>query len=502
MNQNILKLLETPLVPDAQAKVLSYFEEVKGSDTGWQLAITELTRTADNLSDHTKFFWWQIVENFVKTRYTQMDSASLLMRNFLFQWLHNMEQRNTVSYDNQFRIVFTYEDGIQEMRSAACILYRRFCKHFLEDGIQEIRSAACILYRRFCKRFLEDGIQEMRIAACILYRRFCKRFLEDGIQEMRSTACILYRRFCKRFLVVDREIPHSKEEADRNTLIKDTIRETCINDLVNSWYQICVLYEMSDSKLVSECLDVIGAYISWIDISLIANERFVTLFIRFMKDQHLREPDCDCLCEVVAKGMDSSAKVKLIESLYSLLHGAGVFVIDNEEDSDYLCKLGKLINTMGVQLAVSWTRRVVGLMMCPAAYRTMLKWTPINERILFARLATTYTKFSVIVCYAPTNEADDDVKDSFYETLQAVTKDIPKHDVLCVVGDLNAKVGADRKYCPEVLGPHGLDQINENGSLLVDFEPSNDLVVDTMVPNLRHELHKGPTYILVTRIFT
>ncbi|KAK2721540.1 hypothetical protein QYM36_003736 [Artemia franciscana] len=68
--------------------------------------------------------------------------------------------------------------------------------------------------------------------------------------------------------------------------------------------------------------------------------------------------------------------------------------------------------------------------------------------------ATTHTKLSVIVCYAPTNEADDDVKDSFYETLQAVTKDIPKHDVLCVVGDLNAKVGADRKYCPEVLGLH------------------------------------------------
>ncbi|KAK2705055.1 hypothetical protein QYM36_017182 [Artemia franciscana] len=81
----------------------------------------------------------------------------------------------------------------------------------------------------------------------------------------------------------------------------------------------------------------------------------------------------------------------------------------------------------------------VGLMMSPAAYRTMLKWTPINERILFARFATTQTKLSVIVCYAPTNGADDDVKDSFYETLQAVTKDIPKHDVLCVVGDLNAK---------------------------------------------------------------
>ncbi|KAK2715872.1 hypothetical protein QYM36_010439 [Artemia franciscana] len=96
-------------------------------------------------------------------------------------------------------------------------------------------------------------------------------------------------------------------------------------------------------------------------------------------------------------------------------------------------------------------RAGVGIMMSPAAYRTMIKWTPTNERILFARLAATHTKVSVIVCYAPTNEADDDVKDSFYETLEAVTKDIPKHDALCFVGDLNAKVEADRKYCPEVL---------------------------------------------------
>ncbi|KAK2721727.1 craniofacial development protein 2-like [Artemia franciscana] len=73
--------------------------------------------------------------------------------------------------------------------------------------------------------------------------------------------------------------------------------------------------------------------------------------------------------------------------------------------------------------------------------------------------------------------ADDDVKDSFYETLQIVTKEIPKHDVLCVVDDLNAKVGADPKYFPEVLGPHGLGQISENGALLVDFALSNDLVV-------------------------
>lgn len=40
--------------------------------------------------------------------------------------------------------------------------------------------------------------------------------------------------------VVDREILHSKEEADRNTLIKDHMRETCVDALVDSWFQILV----------------------------------------------------------------------------------------------------------------------------------------------------------------------------------------------------------------------------------------------------------------------
>jgi exportin-T len=40
--------------------------------------------------------------------------------------------------------------------------------------------------------------------------------------------------------VVDREVMHSKEEADRNTRIKDHMRECCVQDLVDSWYRIMV----------------------------------------------------------------------------------------------------------------------------------------------------------------------------------------------------------------------------------------------------------------------
>ncbi|XP_065578596.1 craniofacial development protein 2-like [Artemia franciscana] len=122
-------------------------------------------------------------------------------------------------------------------------------------------------------------------------------------------------------------------------------------------------------------------------------------------------------------------------------------------------------------------RAGVGLLMSPLAHKAMTNWNPVNERIKTARFVSNHTKMTIIACYAPTNEADEEEKDAFYNMLHSVTKDVPRHDVLCVVGDLNAKVGADRHYYPEVLGPHGMGEINENGTLLIDYALSNDLII-------------------------
>ena len=48
---------------------------------------------------------------------------------------------------------------------------------------------------------------------------------------------------------------------------------------------------------------------------------------------------------------------------------------------------------------------------------------------------------TVIVCYAPTNEYDDDEKDLFYSQLQDVVDSIPQRDLKICIGDLNAKFG-------------------------------------------------------------
>ena len=74
---------------------------------------------------------------------------------------------------------------------------------------------------------------------------------------------------------------------------------------------------------------MIGAYISWIDITLIANDRFVPVLLNFMALPLLRESACDCIHEIINKGMEPLAKVKLIESFSTLLQSAGLLTVDN-----------------------------------------------------------------------------------------------------------------------------------------------------------------------------
>ncbi|VTJ65286.1 Hypothetical predicted protein, partial [Marmota monax] len=147
-------------------------------------------------------------------------------------------------------------------------------------------------------------------------------------------------------------------EARRNTLIKDTMREQCIPSLVESWYQILQNYQYTNSEVTCQCLEVVGAYVSWIDLSLIANDRFINMLLGHMSIEVLREEACDCLFEIVNKGMDPVDKMKLVESLCQVLQTAGFFSIDQEEDVDFLARFSKLVNGMGQSLIVSWSKLI------------------------------------------------------------------------------------------------------------------------------------------------
>ena len=81
------------------------------------------------------------------------------------------------------------------------------------------------------------------------------------------------------------------------------------------------------------------------------------------------------------------------------------------------------------------------------------------------------------------------MKDDFYESLQSAVKAVPKHDVLLVIGDLNARVGNNNTGRERVMGRHGTGTMNNNGERMCDLCEFNDLVIGGII--FQHKLiHK------------
>ena len=97
-------------------------------------------------------------------------------------------------------------------------------------------------------------------------------------------------------------------------------------------------------------------------------------------------------------------------------------------------------------------REGVGMMLTPRAVKALTEWKAINSRLLLARFKSRQCNLSFIVCYAPTNDSLEEVKDAFYEELQSVIDEIPERDMRVVIGDMNAKVGRDNQGIENVMG--------------------------------------------------
>ncbi|XP_071153458.1 craniofacial development protein 2-like [Mytilus edulis] len=61
--------------------------------------------------------------------------------------------------------------------------------------------------------------------------------------------------------------------------------------------------------------------------------------------------------------------------------------------------------------------------------RTLLEWKPISSRIIMARFKGKQINITLFQWYAPTNAADEENKDVFYEQLQHKIDKTPNHDI-------------------------------------------------------------------------
>lgn len=289
MDEQALLGLNPNADSDFRQRALAYFEQLKISPDAWQVCAEALAQRTYS-DDHIKFFCFQVLEHQVKYKYSELTTVQQqLIRETLVSWL-------------QAQMLNPQPEKTFIRNKAAQVFALLFVTEYLT---------------KWPKFFFDIlSVVDLNPRGVDLYLRILMAIDSE---------------------LVDRDVVHTSEEARRNTLIKDTMREQCIPNLVESWYQILQNYQYTNSEVTCQCLEVVGAYVSWIDLSLIANDRFINMLLGHMSIEVLREEACDCLFEIVNKGMDPVDKMKLVESLCQVLQSAGFFSIDRlliHEDDD------------------------------------------------------------------------------------------------------------------------------------------------------------------------
>ena len=60
-------------------------------------------------------------------------------------------------------------------------------------------------------------------------------------------------------------------------------------------------------------------------------------------------------------------------------------------------------------------------------------------------------------------DAEHNIKEEFYTTLDSIIQKTPATDKLILMGDFNARVGTEHLVWKNVIGQHGVGKMNSNG---------------------------------------
>ena len=85
-------------------------------------------------------------------------------------------------------------------------------------------------------------------------------------------------------------------------------------------------------------------------------------------------------------------------------------------------------------------------------------------------------QLNIIQCYAPTNDKDEGTKEDVYNKLQTVLGKMKEKYFTILMGDVNATIGSNNKGYEEVMGTHGIGEMNEYGEMFAYLCSFNILI--------------------------
>ena len=117
----------------------------------------------------------------------------------------------------------------------------------------------------------------------------------------------------------------------------------------------------------------------------------------------------------------------------------------------------------------------VGIVMRKEIARSLIGHWAISERVKMIKLQGKPFNINIIQIYAPTKDHEDEEIELLYDEIQTEIKKLKTDDLLCVMGDLNAKVGKEK--ATDMTGQYGLGTRNKRGERLIEFFQRNELII-------------------------
>ncbi|KAI8901283.1 armadillo-type protein [Globomyces pollinis-pini] len=281
----------------AKQQAIDFCNQVKLRDDVWDIAIK--TVNLESVSNQIKFFCFQLLDDFIRTRYhllspVQKSELKTNLWNWLTSHIHN-----------------PYPFFLKNKLLVLIILlfkneYPNNWNSFFDDLFSLIRSVN------------KESGYEAFLQLCII------------IDEE----------------VVCQYIQRDEKDLARNTLIKDAMRINAIPLILDIWNNIFVTFHKTNTDLAVLCLKLFGLYVSWVDINAILQNGFINALVGSFASEPLRIAACDCLSNIILKGMKTSDKINLIQGLgiFNLLAS-----LESGSDPDFDESIAKLINNVGLE---------------------------------------------------------------------------------------------------------------------------------------------------------
>ena len=111
----------------------------------------------------------------------------------------------------------------------------------------------------------------------------------------------------------------------------------------------------------------------------------------------------------------------------------------------------------------------VGLLIHNRNAGAIKNFKSISEKILVVTFEAN-PELTVMSVYAPTEEASEAEKDKFYSDLQGFLQNTPRHNLVVVAGDFNARIGSDNIDTTYIVSQVSTfhNETNDNGEKLIE----------------------------------